>query len=108
MDNFNKLISFFLGLVVVVVFFAVITGRIDLKNKIPLIAKKNSISPTPTTKLIPTPISSIKIENNTQYSRYQTTTKSIPATGSPTEVLFLIPVFSTLGFFLKSAKPRNF
>ena len=33
MDSFNKVISFVLGLVVVLVFFAVVTGKINLKAK---------------------------------------------------------------------------
>lgn len=43
MDSFNKIISFVLGLVVVLVFFAVITGRINFKNnsvKIPEIKEE--------------------------------------------------------------------
>lgn len=88
MDNFNKVISFVLGLVVVIVFFAVITGRIKLGKYTPSFAKK----PTPT----PTVVSSIKIEeektvvstnNNYQYQTTKTPSK-IPSSGLPT---FFIP-----------------
>ena len=34
MDSFNKVISFVLGLVVVIVFFLVLTGKINFINKL--------------------------------------------------------------------------
>lgn len=85
MDSFNKVFSFILGLVVVIVFFAVLTGKIKLPtgkktSTVPLFAKT---SPTPT------PISKINIEQKTQknyqVNNYQVSnTKTIPATGLPT------------------------
>jgi len=119
MDNFNKVLSFILGLVVVVVFFAVLTGRLSFKKNFPFITSKSNsmtksdgITPTPRLTITPTPVSSLVIssqktssskenasDDNSYYRRYQTTSttpKSIPSTGSPT---FLIPFFiSTLGF----------
>jgi len=102
MDNFNKVLSFILGLVVVIVFFAVLTGRINLKKNFRFLSAKTS--PTPQTKITPTPVSTVTISNTsstqstTSYNRYQTTNKTpstIPSTGSPT---FLLPFFfSTLG-----------
>ena len=105
MDNFNKVLSFILGLVVVIVFFAVLTGRLSLRKGFPFISTKA----TPTAKVevtpTPTPVSSIVVSPTTSiYQRYQTTTKtpsSIPSTGSPT---LLLPFFiSTLaaGFYLR-------
>ncbi|MGB9707174.1 MAG: hypothetical protein ACPL1D_00250 [Microgenomates group bacterium] len=110
MDNFNKVISFILGLVVVIVFFGVVTGRINLKNKIPLISSKQTGRITPTPSLSPTPISTVKISNNSSTNNLYQTKKvnSIPATGSPTEILLIIPALSTLGFWLKSTKSRDF
>ncbi len=85
MDNFNKVFSFILGLVVVIVFFAVLTGRIKLpsnKNSttVPLFART---SPNPT----PIPKVNINQQGEQPYkaNNYQTTnTKTIPATGLPT------------------------
>jgi hypothetical protein len=104
MDNFNKVLSFILGLVVVIVFFAVLTGRINLKKNFPLLNAKTS--PTPQAKITPTPVSAVTVSNSnaystqstTSYNRYQTTNKTpstIPSTGSPT--FFLPFFFSTLG-----------
>ncbi len=106
MDNFNKVVSFVLGLVVVIVFFAVITGKLNLGKFTPSFAKKTTISPTPKTT------STVVIEENTsnntntktttyKVNNYLTNTKSIPATGLPT---FFIPsVFASglAGFFLR-------
>lgn len=47
MDQFNKAISFILGLVVVAVFIAIASGRINLSGKLPF-SSKSTITPTPT------------------------------------------------------------
>lgn len=104
MDNLNKTVSFILGLVVVLVFLAIVTGRLNLKNKLPIFSGK--VSPTPTVKITPTPTK--LIESNKEGSTYGNynmkqakTPTSIPSTGSPTILLPLL--FSGLGggFFLK-------
>ena len=116
MDSFNKVISFVLGLVVVLVFFAVVTGKINLKSKTTVAStptptpitkndggffsflKRSTPTPTPTTES-----SSINIDTNTTkdnsykqsnqvYS--QSNTKSIPSTGLPT--IFIPLLFSGL------------
>ena len=97
MDNFNKVFSFILGLVVVIIFLAVFTGKIKLPGRTtPLFA--NKVFPISS----PTPIStlSIKKEEKTTtntYNTYQTNnyskTTSIPATGIPT--LFLPSIVAT-------------
>lgn len=88
MDSFNKVISFILGLVVVIVFFAVVTGRLKIGKFNPQVFSKK-LTPTPT------PISSINIpstdqaQTTTKYNNYKTQNpKTIPATGIPT---FFIP-----------------
>ncbi len=95
MDNLNKIVSFVLGLVVVLVFLAIITGRLNLKNKIPLFSGK--VSPTSTVRITPTPTYG-------NYAMKQGKTPStIPSAGSPT---ILLPfLFSGLGggFFLKKS-----
>jgi len=102
MDNFNKVLSFVLGLVVMIVFFAVITGRINFKNKFPFLSATTSI--TPQAQPTPTPVSSVTVSNTSSssstssHNRYQTTNKTpstIPSTGSPT--LLLPFFFFTLG-----------
>lgn len=110
MDSLNKIVSFVLGLVVVLVFLAIITGRLNLKNKIPLFSGK--VSPTPTVKITPTPTK--LIESNKEGSTYGNyaikqakTPSTIPSTGSPTILLPLL--FSALsgGLFLKKIGKRN-
>ncbi len=106
MDNLNKTVSFVLGLVVVLVFLAIVTGRFNLKNKLPLLSGK--VSPTQTASVTPTPKTmtvGTKIGQNSAYGDYKMkqTPSNIPATGSPTILLPLL--FSGLGggFFLKKA-----
>jgi len=130
MDSFNKVISFVLGLVVVLVFLAVITGKLNLKSKLPsTTASKSILTPTPvqknnggffgffksTTSPTPTPTptqkpSSITIntnENNIYKQNSQTVqysnAKTIPSTGLPT--LFIPILLSGLvgGSFLRKS-----
>jgi hypothetical protein len=102
MDSFNKIISFVLGLVVVLVFFAVITGKLNLKNKL---ISTSTITPTsiPTSTQQPSPTTIVSTNN---YNTYKTTLpKSIPATGLPT--LFIPILLSGIisgGFLRKSGK----
>jgi len=114
MEGFNKIISFVLGLVVVIVFFAVVTKKIDLKN----LGKTNK-NTTATTKSVvsPTPVSSIKIDENPQvninnsnsYKTIGKTTspKSIPSTGLPT--IFIPLLFSGVigGSLLKKTGKKS-
>ncbi|MBI5123775.1 hypothetical protein HZA75_08030 [Candidatus Roizmanbacteria bacterium] len=96
MDSFNKVISFVLGLVVVLVFLAVITGKLNLKSK-PFGGSSPTSTPTPTQKPSPT-----NVYNQTSIS---TAPKSIPATGLPT--LFIPMLLAGLvggGFLRKSGK----
>lgn len=125
MDSFNKVISFILGLVVVLVFLAVITGKLNLKSKTGS-ALNSNLTPTPIQKNdggffgffkspSPTPFpsptqkpSSITIntnENNVYKQNSQpvqySNVKSIPSTGLPT--IFIPMLLSGLvgGSFLK-------
>ena len=124
MDSFNKVISFALGLVVVLVFFAVVTGKINLKSKTSTTAAKTTITPTPTQKnsggffgffksSTPTPTPTTKSSSsnteetgdNNVYKQNTTTSsaKSIPSTGLPT--LFIPMLISGLagGSLLRKA-----
>ncbi|MCX7881044.1 MAG: hypothetical protein N2482_00820 [Patescibacteria group bacterium] len=108
MENFNKIVSFILGLVVVVVFLAVISGKINLKKVAPGLANKNT--PTPTMEEVtPTPkaISSVSVSNK-NYQPYQTRpATSIPNTGSPTAILLTSLLGLPGGLFLKRVKKNN-
>jgi len=98
MDSTNKIISFVLGLVVVIVFIVIITGKLNLKkiNFLPL-AKTSSITPTVT----PTPKTTSLSVVNKQVTNSNYKTQTIPATGAPTILLPL--AFSGLlgGIYLR-------
>ena len=87
MDSFNKVISFVLGLVVVIVFFAVVTGKINFGGGLPSFSKESG---TPTTTQSPTPsqksVSKITVAPTSGYGQYDTkgAVKTIPSTGLPT------------------------
>ena len=105
MDNLNRTISFILGLVVVIVFLAFITGRLNLKSKTPFLGSGPAATPKPTTKptLRVTPIPTVSMvgqgiaPTNPAYHSYS----AIPATGSPTIILPILISALTGGVFLK-------
>lgn len=126
MDNANKIISFVLGLVVVIVFLAVLTGKFKLSSLGFLSNKaKTSVTPTVTPTPKTTAISSVSESSgsqtaqsnapakvpvstttntngaNTVYTNNTSNIKTIPNTGAPTILLPII--FSSLfgGIFLK-------
>lgn len=51
MEGVNKIVSLFLGLIVVIVLFAIVTGRINLKNRFPTLSflRKSTPAVTPVT-----------------------------------------------------------
>lgn len=105
MDNFNKVISFVLGLVVVVVFLAVISGRLNLKNRLAS-GKNPTATPTQATdeKTSTVSVGSTKYQTNTSIVKQPST---IPSTGAP---LFLFPVVISSflgGIFLKRAGKKE-
>lgn len=133
MEDFNKVLSFILGLVVVVVFIIVLTNRLNLRGKIlPLTfttPKPSVITPSPKKQTggffsflkrptpTPTPTKSLaRKPTPTSYTNYQTgkpleQTKgglsqvaTIPSTGSPTLLLSLFGASSLLGFYLRKRK----
>lgn len=107
MEGTNKLISLILGLVVVVVFFAVVTGKIDLKKGFTrLNTKSNAVKISPTRVPTPTPISTIITKNqNTGYTKHTAPApKKIPSTGLPTDILGLLLASPTIGYFLRRYK----
>lgn len=97
MEDFNKVISFVLGLIVVVVALVFISRRYDFsKRLLPFSSTAQvSVTPTPTGKVI----SEVTINSNTTTNRtynYQgKVPNSIPSTGSPT---LLLPLFGSALF----------
>jgi len=129
MDSFNKVISFALGLVVVLVFFAVVTGKINLKSKTSTTTAKTTITPTPAQKnsggffglfkpATPTPTPTSKpvsstsegTSENNVYKQNTTTSsaKSIPSTGLPTLFIpFLISGLAGGSLLRNAGKGKN-
>lgn len=118
MDSFNKVLSFVLGLVVVIVFIVVLSNRLKLGNKF-LPFQSNTPTATPIAKKI-TPIPTIRFypgqggtkatpqpqpKGDQQANQYQPgTVKTIPSTGSPTELLLALNSTLLLGFYLRKKK----
>lgn len=103
MGDFNKVISFILGLVVVVVFIAILSGRLNLGNRIPTLSGVTGVTTTPTPTEIIFPTSTITpTRSYTQptpvmkVTRYPTkpvigkTPGTIPNTGAPTLLIPLV------------------
>lgn len=122
MDSFNKVLSFVLGLVVVVVFIAVASKRLNLNTKfLPFssgVANKVTVIPTPSPvaktgqKIQTIVLNTVQNQNKTNdkttttINRYQTTTPTtIPSTGPA--LLFPISVSSLLGGFVLRQKGRK-
>jgi hypothetical protein len=101
-SGLNKVISFILGLVVVVVFVAVLTGKINLKKPGFLSGK---ISPTVAPSPLPTSTTtSVSVQNgqNVQVNKYDVKSPgSIPSTGLPTIVLPILLSALAGGIFLR-------
>lgn len=118
MGNFNKVLSFILGLVVVIVFVIVLSKRLNLQSKFipfgnktnptPTITKssdKDSEKPTDKTKDMPEIKFTQPEEQETQ--EIQESVKqiqSIPETGPSTALLYLYATIGTAGIFLRRFK----
>lgn len=118
MDNFNKIISFVLGLIVVVVFLLIATGKLKVfnsKSGLFNVSRGNTVaSPTPTAK--PT----IVAQNNegitpTDEPKITSTPKvlptnnpakdikTIPSTGASTDLLIATLIMLAVGLIFKKA-----
>lgn len=112
MEGLNRIIFLVLGLVAVVIFFAVLTGRINLKGRLPTfsdLGKKEALTPTPT----PSKTAADNNKNSTAASQNQPYATSnqptdsskkitaIPATGASTLIVPISILFLTLGVSLK-------
>jgi len=126
MENFNKVLSFVLGLVVVVVFVIVLSGRLNLRSDIftgkrlrlqpsklqphhrprrkkkkvfssRLFSRKPKATPTPTTSVLrPSPTPIVITEKGGVQG-----VSEIPAAGPPTALLSLLGASTLLGFYLR-------
>ncbi len=120
MDSFNKVLSFVLGLVVVIVFIVVLSNRLKLGNKF-LPFKETTPVVSPTAKKETTPATALRFypgqgggnkmtpqpqaKSPQPVNQYQPkTVKAIPSTGSPTELLLALNSTLLFGFYLRKKK----
>ena len=113
MENTNRTISFILGIIVVIIIIAFITGRLNLSKVTFLPLAHNT--PTPTESFLPTPTPTPKLviigpsivptySPNSNYHNYQTKGGTIPSTGLPT--IFLPSMLASFigGIYLRRKK----
>lgn len=114
MDNFNKVASFILGLVVVVIFIALLTGRINLGKRLTVLNTKPTATPTPTKKITIATTTNTESQTKETTSAYHSYTQNnqstktspsrIPSTGPETALLPLLFSGAGIGYFLKKIK----
>ncbi|PIR79678.1 MAG: hypothetical protein COU25_04100 [Candidatus Levybacteria bacterium CG10_big_fil_rev_8_21_14_0_10_35_13] len=112
MGNFNKVLSFILGLVVVIVFVIVLSKRLNLQSK--FIPFSNNTTPTPTvvqtaekeSKEVVEKKPEIKFTQPDEQTNQETITqvKTIPETGPSSSLLLLYGSAGTIGFLLRKIK----
>lgn len=113
MENFNRIVSFVLGLVVVIVFLAAISGRLNLSNRLKGLVGQAKITPIPTVDikqyLSPAPAEKTTSDQGGG-TAYQSTSKmptTIPATGAPNFLLPLVFSSFSFGIYLKKKSGKN-
>lgn len=114
MDQLSKIVSLSIGLIIVVIAFAVFTGRVNLGNGFPnFLSKSNlkiTITPTPQPKFNQLfENSSPELKQSAPAKIYSdekidSAATSIPATGSPTEVIALAISMFAMGTYLRKVK----
>ncbi len=103
-----------LGLIVVVVFLAIVSGRIDLRRRFPQLFSRtriaSGVTPTPTpmvesqqTNTYQTNTQENGLTKKTTQTNYYTP-KTIPATGSPTILLPIIITGLGVGSYLRNRR----
>lgn len=83
MDNINKIISFILGLIVVIVFIAIVTGKFKIGSGIKNISKAK-VTPTVTTSPNSLPTKAVTITYNTN-----------PQTTTPISAKVIVPTYTS-------------
>lgn len=116
MDNVNKIISFVLGLIVVVIVLLLVTGRLNIFKGGNFFAARGNTSTTPTptkvggqsTKTTPTPkriaqntAPTTQSGGNDQEEIGSGNIKTIPSTGAPTVVLVFSGIILIGGMYLR-------
>src|SRR3989344_676693 len=103
MGNFNKVLSFILGLVVVIVFVIVLSKRLNIQSK--FIPFGNNQTPTPKAKEAKE-IETKELVNNMVNTDDNATKNisSIPETGPSTSLLYMYSSLGALGIFLRRFK----
>ncbi len=111
MGNFNKVLSFILGLVVVIVFVIVLSKRLNLQSK--FIPFGNNPTPTPTVSNKPESTKEepeikftepAEIPAETIVDNAVSKIQSIPETGPSTSLLYFYSSAGILGIFLRRFK----
>ncbi len=106
MGDFNKIFSFILGLLAVIIILAIVTKRLNLRSKISFLRRSRAIvSPTPT------PYETIEIaggdvlfpqkKNPTPTTSNLKDVKQTPKTGPEQGILLLSFLSGSFGFFLR-------
>lgn len=114
MGNFNKVLSFILGLVVVIVFVIVLSKRLNLQSK--FIPFGNNPTPTPKVKEVKKLVKDEPEIKFTEPEKIKTqevvinktntvqNIKSIPETGPSTSLLYMYSSLGALGIILRRFK----
>lgn len=113
MDQLNKIVSLAIGLIIVVISFAALTGRIDLSKNFPQLLSSKKITSTPTPAVVAQKTVLIandaNLESSAAVNKYDQNLGSanptqIPETGSPTEALGIAISLIAVGQYLKRIK----
>lgn len=116
MDNFNRIVSFVLGLIVVIVFLIIINRRFNFTGKL-FTGRTASATVTPT--ITPTPTGNPVVYNTqpntnrntgtTTYNNQPVTTRpqTIPSTGAETALLPAALSSLFAGIYLKGKARKN-
>ena len=106
MDNFNKIISFILGLIVVIVFIVILARRGTFSGTAPIVKNVTPMVVAPTAinmavrTISPTPITNVNYKTGERVTGGVTT---IPNTGAETMFFPLALTALGAGLFLKRA-----
>jgi len=116
MDQLSKILSLAIGLIVVVIAFAVFTGRINLGSNFPKLLSNNVKNITPTPTISQSKFDQLFENTDKQLNQATKVTKynssdvktssatSIPATGNPTEIISLAIGTFAFGVYLRKLK----
>lgn len=109
MGNLNKIISLVIGLITVAVFFAVLTGRINLRERFNGSTAKKTITPTPTrirsqARITPTPTLAYVVNRYQNGNNQGKNITQIPSTGIPMILTSGLLASLSIGIYLRRKK----